>query len=61
MFASTEKRKVVVECQRECLDVHFQKNVVVGKMSIPYGLCAYDHIFEEMSGNTLLFYTGTSL
>ena len=39
----------------------FLKIVVVGKRPILYGLCAYEHVFEGMSGNTLLFYTGTSL
>ena len=51
----------MVAWQRECLDLLFQKKVVVGKRPIPYGLCVYEHVFEGMSGNTLLFYTGTSL
>ena len=37
------------------------KKVVVGKRPIPYGLCTYEHVLEGMSGNMLLFYTGTSL
>ena len=51
----------MVAWQRECLDLLFQKKVVVYKRPIPYGLCVYEHVFEGMSGNTLLFYTGTSL
>ena len=68
MFASTEKvfvhrkkGKVVLAWQRECLWCTFPKIIVVGKRLIPYDLCAYEHVFEGISGNTLLFCTGTSL
>ena len=63
MFASTEnvlvhryEEKVLVAWQRECLDVHFEKKLL---WPIPYGLCTYEHEFEGISGNTVLFYTGT--
>ena len=68
VFASTEKvfvhrkkGKFVLAWQRECLWCAFPKIVVVGKRLIPYDLCAYEHVFEGISGNTLLFCTGTSL
>ena len=37
------------------------KIIVVGKRPIPYDLRTYEHVFEGISDNTLLFYTGTSL
>ena len=39
----------------------FLKIVVVVKRTAVYGLCAYEHVFEGMSGNTILLHTGTSL
>ena len=68
MFASTEKVFVHIYKGKGCGSIAkrmswcaLPKKVVVAKRPISYGLCTYEHVFEGVSGDTVIFYTGTSL